>query len=87
MPGRDERVVGEDELPVPPDDVLLGVQLVAQALDALAADENQLGLARGPAAGRRTASAPSRISGGIAAPHRPQNLCPMGTGVEHDLQT
>ena len=26
-------------------------------------------------------------SGGTAAPHRPQNLWPIGTGVEHDLQT
>ena len=28
-----------------------------------------------------------RMSGGMAAPQRPQNLWPMGTGVEHDLHT
>src|SRR5262245_41856537 len=28
-----------------------------------------------------------RISGGTAAPQRPQNLCPTGTGVEHERHT
>jgi hypothetical protein len=27
------------------------------------------------------------ISGGTAAPHRPQNLCPLGTPLEQERQT
>src|ERR1019366_4690340 len=46
VPRRHVRVVGEHELPVAADEVLLGVELVAQALDAFATDENELGLAR-----------------------------------------
>jgi hypothetical protein len=28
-----------------------------------------------------------KISGGTASPHRPQNLWPMGTPLEHERQT
>ena len=45
MAGRDVRIVGEYELTVPTYEVLLGVELVAQAFDALPANENELGFA------------------------------------------
>ena len=84
---RDERIVREDELPAAPDDVLLGVELVAEALDALAADEDQLRLAGRLELPEELRPRAAGSPGGTAAPHRPQNLCPSGTAVEHERHT
>jgi len=46
VPWGNLRVVGEDELAVASDDVLFGVELVAEPFHALATDENELRPAR-----------------------------------------
>jgi len=63
--------------------MLLGVELVAEPLHPFAADQNQLRLPGAWSCPKNWVRA-LMISGGTAAPQRPQNLCPTGTGVEHD---
>lgn len=41
----DKRIVGKHELAAPPDEVLIGVQLVAETFDPFAANQDQLGFA------------------------------------------
>jgi len=44
--GRDERVVGENQLAVLSDDVLLGLEMKGKPVHSLAANQNEFGLGR-----------------------------------------